>query len=927
MPFEPLLKTKLHIPRLRAELVQRPHLVSRLDASRHFPLTLVSAPAGFGKTTLLAEWAIHATGAKPTAYPSTSLSSPDQPSTTQPVEVIWISLDAGDNDPSRFLASLVAAFRRARPGLAPLADTMLGASAPAAPERVLTELLNDLENVPGSFALMLDDYHVITAQAVHDAVTFLLDHLPPGLRLMIATRVDPPLLLSRLRARNQLLELRAADVRFTLDEAAAFLNTSMGLTLSAADIATLEARTEGWIAGLQMAALSLQHRPDTTEFIRAFSGSHRHILDYLVDEVLTRQPEDVQTFLLRTSILDRLCGPLCDAVLNESGDTSRAFVPSSHSQAILEYLDHANLFLVPLDDERRWYRYHHLFADLLRAQLQQRHAEVIAALHTRASEWYEQTGFDNDAIEHAFLAQDFERAARLIERDFRHMWQRSDPRFLPFAQQLPQDVVHRRLWLRAYRAMVLITLGQLERAEALLHDTDETRVNKWSPDEQDATALMDVSRAYIADLLGRPSSIIEVGEQALTLVSEDLPPLRNTIAYWLGIAYYLRGQFDDAERGWSDSLSRDWNSQTTNTIAPIVSKRVRMRQIQGRLDDAEAIGRDALRLMDQRGVRAFYIGGLVPVALADVLRERNDLRSAEELARRGLEALQPWPSPNPRASAYTTLARIQRTAGDVEGATLTLADLDRLTAGAILTPDVRAERDTEQVRLWLRQGDRASVDAWIARNMATEMHVIAFRSELDHITLCRVLLARGEARRANTLLARLAQAAEAGGRLGRLIEILALQAIAREQEGDQAEALAVLSWALALAEPQGYVRTFLDEGEPMAALLSRASTAYAARLLATFEDNRPRVEYHEPTPLPMPQAADVAQPTALVEPLSERELEVLRLLADGLTTREIADRLFIAPGTAKVHIHHIYGKLDTPNRAQALARARELRLL
>ncbi len=927
MPLEPLLKTKLHIPRLRAERVQRPHLTARLDASRHFPLTLVSAPAGFGKTTLLAEWATEVTDAKATENATTSPSSTREPSNTQAVQVAWVSLDDGDNDSSRFLAYLVAAFRLLRPGLAPGADVVLGTPSPPVPERILTELLNDLEKTPGSFALVLDDYHVITAQAVHDAVTFLLDHLPPGLGLMIATRVDPPLPLSRLRARNQLLELRAADVRFTLDEAAAFLNTSMGLPLSADDIATLEARTEGWIAGLQMAALSLQHRPDTTEFIHAFSGSHRHILDYLVDEVLMRQSEDVQTFLLHTSILDRMCGPLCDAVLNDDRHTPGAFISSSRSQAILEYLDRANLFLVPLDDDRRWYRYHHLFADLLRAQLQQRQPEAVTDLHARASEWYEQAGFDNDAIEHAFLAQDFERAARLIERNFRDMWQRSDPRFLPFAQQLPEDAVRGRLWLRAYRAMLLITLGHLGQAEALLHDTEARRVTQWPRDERDAVALMGVGRVYIADLLGRPSSIIEVGEQALEIVSEDLPPLRNTIAYWLGIAYYLRGRFGDAERVWSDSLRRDWNSQTTNIIAPSVSKLARMRAIQGRLDDAENICRETLRLMEERGIAAFYIGGLVPIALADILRERNDLRSAEELARRGLEALQPWPSPNPRGSAYATLARIQRTTGDADGATRTLADMDRLTAGAMLTPDVRAERDAEQVRLWLRQGDRASVEAWTAQALATEDSRLAFRSELDHLTLCRVLLAQGEARRANTLLTRLAEAAEAGGRIGRLIEILALQAIALEQEGDAAQALAVLSRALALAEPEGYVRVFLDEGEQMAALLSRANVEYAARLRALFKDASSPVECHAPRQASAACIGDEEQPAALVEPLSERELEVLRLLAAGLTTREIAARLFITPGTVKVHIHHIYGKLDVQNRVQAIARARELRLL
>ena len=528
----PILTTKLYIPPPQPKVVLRPRLIERLNEGLHRKLTLISAPAGFGKTTLLSEWV--AGCEKPAA---------------------WLSLDEGDNDPTRFLAYLVAALQTIAPNIGEGVLGVLQSPQPPPTESILTALLNEIDTVEDDFVLVLDDYHVIDGKAVDDALTFLLEHLPPGMHLVIATREDPHLPLARLRGRGQLTELRAADLRFTPDEAAEFLNQVMGLNLSAEDIAALETRTEGWIAGLQLAALSMQGLADVTSFIKSFTGSHHFVLDYLVEEVLKQQPESVQTFLLRTSILERLCGPLCDAVLLD---------PAVSGQETLEYLERANLFLVPLDNERRWYRYHHLFADLLRQRLHQSDTSPtedkewdVAELHIRASIWYEDNGLEIEAFQHAAAANDVERAARLIEGEGMPLHFRGAVApVLSWLESLPTTELDARpsLWVIYASSLLFVsqTTGveqKLQAAEAALQDAE--------PDDKTRDLLGHIAaiRATLAVIQHDVETIIAQSRRALEYLHPDNMPVRTATTWTLGYAYQLQGDRAAASQAYSEAIA------------------------------------------------------------------------------------------------------------------------------------------------------------------------------------------------------------------------------------------------------------------------------------------------------------------------------------------------------------------------------------
>ena len=923
-----ILATKLYVPPPRPNLVPRPHLLERLDRGLACRLILVSGPAGFGKTTLLSEW-IHQTdeggGRKDTGVHPLSF-------TPHPSKTAWLSLDASDNDPVRFLRYVTAALRTIAPQVGETALALLQAPQPPPVESILTGLVNELCATSDTLLLVLDDYHAIDAAAVHGAVTFLLDNLPPCLHLVIATRADPPLPLARWRSRDQLLEIRSDNLRFTSDEATAFLNRVMGLSLSPEDIAILEARTEGWVVGLQMAALAIrplatQGRQNVLSFVRSFSGSHRYILDYLVEEILNRQTQDVQTFLLHTSILERLTSPLCDAVTGQTG-----------GQGMLERLERANLFLVPLDDERLWYRYHHLFAQLLGTQLRRSASEQeLASLYMRASDWCEQQGLEIEATGYALASGEYERAARLVEQSYPGLLARGEMgTLLAWFDRLPEEASRQRPLLHIYAALSYSWSGQIDRAEACLRNAEKIiDASDTHPRRSDMLGHIAYVRSRIAGLQGDIPHSIELGLLARQYAPTSNPVLQGGIHVMLGYAYFMHGDFTQACQALQDTVKLGHTVGVLNAAVGAWCVWARVRTIQGNLRAAHDLYQEALQQVNARGGQQIGAIAAILVGLADVLCEWNDLAAALAHMQRGLEGMPWWGKTDDQALASVTLARLQHAQGDLEAAANTLHEAALAIQKQAVFPEAKGAVQAAQVRLWLAQGNLAAASQWAGDHQLPAGEAPGFGHELEQITVARVLIAHGHQEAALNLLVRLAQAAEADGRNGRLIEILALQAIALQAQNKSDHALAVLSTSLSLAEPEGYARVFLDEGTSMAALFRLGKqrgvwseprlARYVGRLLAIWEKD----ETH-PSSLAecLPEGAQRrGGPQPLVEPLSERELEVLRLMAAGLSNQEIARQLVLAIGTVKTHVHHIYGKLGAQHRAQALARAKELNLL
>ncbi len=912
-----LIRTKLHLPFTRLELVPRPRLQARVAEGLRGPLTLITAPAGFGKTTLVAS-CIAGCG----------------------MPVAWLSLEKNDNQAGRFLVYLIAAFQEADPTIGSEADQLMAASESAPPEVVLTSLINDLDSAGREIALVLDDYQFISSQAVYEDVAFLLEHRPNSLHLVIASRSDPPLPLARLRARGQTVELRAADLRFTADEAAQFLNGVMGLHLDAGSVAALAEHTEGWIAGLQMAALSMRDRKDVLGFIEGFSGTNRYILDYLLEEVLASQPPEIQRFLLCTSILERLTAPLCEAVLandegskSESGD--RTTRPESlfirQSASILEYLEGANLFLVPLDDERIWYRYHQLFADLLRTQLQNSFGEQgVTRLHLYASEWYEQNGSILDAIYHASLASDFERIERLIEQNYIDMMNHGEMSWVRFWMgKLSKELVYRRPWLCLYEALSRSWFGQLEEANFLLNEAEKRiRSGVSAPGAQSMLAYHAYVKSRVTAMQGDTGRAIELCLTARESIPEDNLGLQIDASITLGYEYFLYGDFENAQKILLEMIQSGYNARAINNPVAGYAVLARLLVYQGRLHDADDLLQKAVQLIREADGQYLGVIGLVEVGAAALLCEWNDVEAALVRLRQGLDFLPLWGKADDLCLAYTTLARIHLAQGnrtEAAGAVEKAAQL--IQTGGVFS-EARSAVETTQVKMWLVQGEWSAVDRWAA---ALEKRFGShdsdrYEDELTHITRARVFTAQKKPGEAIRLLSGLEESARSGGRQGRLIEILILKALALQAVGDTAQAAIALAKSLALAEPEGYGRIFLDEGQPMQALIARwlahagagPLRDYAMRLLSQFD-----AELHT-----IPPAQEKASPVAdLAEPLSQRELEVLDLMALGRTNQEIARQLFISPGTVKAHTASIYRKLDVANRTEAVARARDLGIL
>lgn len=906
---EVLLATKLHVPRPLPGFVPRRRLAEALGDGLARGRVLVCAPAGFGKTALLADWAREA----------------GQP-------VAWLSLDGGDSDPARFWRYAVAALDRARPGLA----GRVGPLPPGSSEGLVTALVNELAADPGpdGVLLVLDDFHLVEPGPVHGSVAFLLENLPPGLRVVVSGRADPPLPLARLRARGQLAELRAADLRFTGAEAAALLAQTAGPGLPAGAVTALAARTEGWAAGLQLAALSLRGHADAAGFAAAFSGSHRFVLDYLADEVLDGQPAQVRAFLLETSVLEQLTGELCDAVTGRAG-----------SQAMLAGIERAGLFLVPLDEVRGWWRYHHLFTDLLRARLQAEQPGRVQALHRAAAAWCEEHDLADDAVRHALAAGDAAWAARLVERRVEALLGRSEGVTLRrWLSALPAQAVRERPRLCLAQAYGAAMGFQLEALEARLDDAerafavsgDEPYEPSLGPPQGDSVlanvpAGIAFLRASLARLRGDAALATGYNRQALAQLGEGDWLMRFFVRWNQAVADWLGGRLGPAEHGLAEVLAE--RRAAGEFFAGFLPMRVchdlgEVQRARGHLDAALATYRQALEVAGASSQPA--LTGPAHVGLAQVLYERNELTAALDHATLGATLCRQLTFTQSLATGLAVLARIRQAHGDEAGALEAMGEAGQ----AGLSPQVAALLNpvpSQRARLLLAQGDVRAAAQWAAAAGLSPGGEPDYPDEPAYLVLARVLLAQHEPGRSLTLLQRLLAAAAGQGRTGSVIEIQALRALALAACGDRASALDALTEAVTLGGRHGYLRTLADEGAPMRALLSQLSEGrpgqqhparrldpgYLATLLRACS-------LADATP---PGRRAAAAPPGLAEPLTGRELEVLRLIAAGRSNQRIAHDLVVALDTVKKHVTHVLGKLGATNRTEAVAWARQLGLV
>jgi len=909
----PLLTTKLHILSPRSDLVSRPRLTDQLNTCSSRKLTLISAPAGFGKSTLLSACIQQIKNG---------------------TRVAWLSLDEGDNDLNRFLTYFIAALQTIESDIGQGVLTALQSPGPVNTEVLLTNLLNEIADFSSDMVLVLDDYHVIESQLIDQAITFFLNHLPPQMHLVVASRIDPSLPLSRLRARGQMAEIRVNDLRFTLDEAADFLNQIMGFDLSTQDVKALEERTEGWIAGLQLAAISMRGRDDAHSFIKSFTGSHRLIFDYLIEEVLELQSKGIQDFLLKTAILDRMNGSLCDAV--RFGATETVIDEQGNGQTILEILERSNLFIIPLDNERHWYRYHHLFADLLNHRLRQTFPDQISELHLRASKWYEQNDIPSDAIRHAFSAEDFARAADLAELAW-PAWKGSfqSITWLGWVKGLPIELVSARPVLSVAYAWANLNAGNLEAAEERLRDAErwlEPTTNMQNQPEAPLAEMVIVdedqfrelpvslatARAYHAQAIGNIPGTIKYTQRVLDLIPDGDQHWHAEATVILGLAYWASGDLKAAYRTFSDGLAR------MDPLDVIVGTfvLVDLNMVLGQLQIAIRTCEQAIRLATEHGEPIPLGTEDAYIAISLLHREQGDLEAAAQDLITAKKLGEQVELPDWQYRWCVAQARLEETLGNLDNALDLLNEAERVF---VRTPLPKLHPiPALKARVWVKQGRLAEALGWARERNLSANDDLSYLRELEHLTLARVLIAQYKTDHVDDsidevlrFLERLLQAAEEGGRTGSVIEILVLQALGHLEQGDIQSALVFLERALRLAEPEGYVRIFVDEGPPMAQLLQEATKqkmypGYIHKLLAAFDNQNTNV------------SSDHSQ--NLVEPLTERELEVLQLIAQGLTNREISERLYLALDTVKGHNRRIFGKLGVKNRIEAVTRARELGL-
>jgi LuxR family maltose regulon positive regulatory protein len=901
----PLIATKLYVPKLRPGLVARPRLLERLRRGADRRLTLLSAPAGFGKTTLLAEWL----GGTPGEDRS----------------VAWLSLDPADNEPASFWTYVVTALQAAVPGVGTGALELIE-SSPLPTDLMLTTLLNELAAAPGEIWLVLDDYHLLDSHDVRDGMTLLLEHLPPHVHVVLSTRADPDLPLARWRVRGELVEIRAADLRFTSDETATYLNETTGLHLAAGDVEVLEERTEGWIAALQLAALSIQGREDVSSFIARFAGNDRYLVDYLVEEVLAHQPEPVREFLLHTAVLDRLTGPLCEAVTRRDD--------GSH---MLTTLQRANLFLVALDDQRQWYRYHHLFADVLRARLLAEQPDLVPLLHQRASHWYEAHDSAEEAVRHALAARDFDHAAYLMELAVPAIRRnRQEAMLLGWLKALPDDTIRRSPVLSVFFGYMLMVSGDLDAFEPRLNDAEralaagpDASAPAWAKTEELRTlpATIAVYRASLAQARGDVAGTVEYARRALGLAGPKDHLARGGAAGFLGLAAWAQGDVSSALETFTQAVA---SLHAAGNLVDELSSTVVLADMwlaAGHPSTARRLYLRALQVCEAHGEPVLRSTPDLHVGLSEIDYEVGDLEAARRHLERAAALGEGAAMTESRYRWFVAMGRVADAEGDPQEA-ITLLDKAQQLYRPGFFPDVRPIA-AMKARVWIAQG-KLSEAADLARERGASATVDAgYLSEFDDLTLVRLLIAQhrehtdtGAIDQAVRLLDLLHAAAETSGRAGSLVEIRMLQALAQDAQGHRSQALESLGRAWAGApEPDGYVRLFLDEGPPMMELLRDAEHAglpgdHARRLLSHSADRD-----GEATGARQP----LASPSA--EPLTERELQVLRLLDSELSGPQIARELFVSHNTLRTHTKHIFTKLEVTTRRAAVRRARERGLM
>ena len=895
----PLLATKLYISKPRSDLVPRPRLIERLNSVIQCKVSLVSAPAGFGKTTLLSEWA-------------------DQ----SKLPVAWVSLDNGDNDLVYFLKYVIAALQTIEPKAGEATLALLQSMQQPSIDAVLINLIQEIENIPNDFVLVLDDYHCIDTAKIHQRVAYLIDRMPPQMHLVLATRVDPAFPLARLRVRKQINEFRVTDLCFTLEETTLFFNQVMKLGLSDQDITILESRTEGWVAGLQLAALSMQGRSDIPKFIKAFAGDDRLIVDYLVEEVLNLQSDLIRHFLLHTSILKRLSGPLCDFVTNRKD-----------SRKMLDELEKANLFIFSLDNQRRWYRYHHLFAVLLQQRLHQKHSDRLHDLHKRASEWYEHNKLREEAIEHALMAKDFKRAARLVLELAEVMWKRGKPaRLFRWLEALPDEYVLSSPNLCIIYAWILCDNGQPQAAEQRLQTAErivdsihrENAANSQVESKrQPSLTVRDLQgriaavRAYRATGQGDVQSIVESSEKALKFLHQNDATWRAGVAMSLGMAHTIKGDNSSAVKALSEAVSA--SKAAGNGSLYLISNiwlAVRLKdygQLQRTIDICKHLfGVLAAEKLTNTAAE----GGLISI-WGEVLYELNELDEALRYEKKSLLLLEQGHHVGARGWAYLCLLKILTAKKDFSGIEELIREIEKLERTSDVPPWVTPWTEAWKARIWLMRGNLDRAVSWAKeRGLKVDDDLNPLR-EPEYIMLARILIAQDRLNDAMELLKRLIKAEEKGGRILRQIETLLLKTLILKEQRNINESLITLGTALSLAEPGGYIRIFLDEGSRIAELLEKmldgkpdVARAYVKRLLSAFRVGK-----------------TIEAKDGLVENLSERELEVLRLIANGLSNKKITEALFVSLSTVKTHLRNIYGKLNVHSRTEAIVRAKALGLL
>ena len=886
------LRTKLSVPPLRSGWISRSRLDKRMDEGFERKLTLISAPAGFGKTTLLVDWICR-----------------------YKIPAAWFSVDKADNDPLHFLSYIILGLQSLEEDTGEAALKMLQSHQPPPIEAILINLLNEVGRDLKEFALVLDDYHLVDARPIHDMIAFLIENLPEQMHLIIATRSDPPLSLARVRSQNLMTELRAADLSFSADETARLFSESLNVQLSTTDIQLLATRTEGWAAGLQLAALSLQGRKDLSGFIKGFKGDNRYIADYLTEEVLNRQPEHLRDFLLLTSILGRLCGPLCDAVTEQE-----------NGRQVLNDLEKANLFVIPLDDERRWYRYHHLFADLLAQRLRTQQGDLVNDLHGRASRWFAQNDLKNEAVDHALVAQDYARAVQLIEEIAATDWDRArESRLLQWFKKLPDECIDANPNLCIFYARELFKSGYMEEtekklqaAEQMLETTSISRLNK-----EGLQGRIAVIRAYMTTRTGDLAGTIDFSTQALKLLPQGDLNWRSVAATLLGMGYGSN-RLVESQQAFEEAMkiSKSAGNMYYHIFAGSCLGSGMVQR--GQLKEAKDFCRQMLNLAIENGIEQTGIGGSLYGNLGMILCEWGDFDEGIHLINKGIELSEVGRDPVMVAVCQISLLRAFMYQMDLAGVVKLIEDINVRAGNFVLPSWVTNLISALNVFFWLGSGNLNTALQWAQERGLHSDDKLDGLHEVEYLALSHILISQNKLDEAEQLLQRLIENAKTNERVYMMIEMRLMKILIFTLKADNSAALAELKLALALAESGGFIMIFVSKGPHVAKLLqeilavkkrdhdaSKAgfSWAYAQKIESAFKAGMP------------PKMDD------LMDPISDRELEVLRLIAAGLSNKEIADKLFISLNTVKTHTKNINSKLDVNSRTRAVARAKELGLI